>query len=274
MNKILESVGNPIAASSDRQKMKGRLKSIAAATLIPLILIATGVNLPSKAIAIPTIQTATTKQIERGSWRIYERYYRDSYERAINSRIIRRPSRVNHENRALQLAYNALERGRREEAALRFAQALVTIENKDGTRAAAFFERRLNRVLRAEWGDSLNNLPLFNRIFPVQPRYNILYKNGYERAIARGIIRRPSRVSSIDRAIDLAYTAMERENHSEAARRIAQALVMIEERHGTRAAVNFDRQLNDEITENYGIGLREYLPLLEIILPSDEYNDG
>lgn len=274
MNKILESVGNPIAASSDRQKMKGRLKSIAAATLIPLILIATGVNLPSKAIAIPTIQTATTKQIERGSWRIYERYYRDSYERAINSRIIRRPSRVNHENRALQLAYNALERGRRDEAALRFAQALVTIENKDGTRAAAFFERRLNRVLRAEWGDSLNNLPLFNRIFPVQPRYNILYKNGYERAIARGIIRRPSRVSSIDRAIDLAYTAMERENHSEAARRIAQALVMIEERHGTRAAVNFDRQLNDEITENYGIGLREYLPLLEIILPSDEYNDG
>lgn len=270
MNKLPEGVEAPIVYYRKKKNMKKLLKSTLVATLIPIVLITTGVNLTSKAIAIPTVQIVTTKQLERGSRRIYENYYRDNYERAINRGIIRRPSRVNNENRALELAYNALERGRRDEAARRFAQALVTIEKKDGTRAAAFFEQRLNRVLRAEWGQTLNNMPLFNRIFPIRSSYNTLYKNGYERAIARGIIRRPSRVSDIDRALDLAYLAIDRRNRREAARRIAQALVMIEERNGTRAALNFERQLNANLKKSFGIGLREYLPFLEVIIPNDE----
>ena len=273
MTKLPESVGESTVADPIKKIMDKLLKSTLAATLIPLVLMTTGVNGAAKAIAISTVEIVTSKQIERGSWRIYENYYRDNYERAINRGIIRRPSRVQNENRSLELAYNALERGRREEAALRFAQALVSIEKKDGTRAAAFFEQRLNRVLRAEWGQTLNNLSLFNRIFPNRSNYNTLYKNGYEQAIARGIIRRPSRVSDINEALNLAYNAIDRGNRSEAARRIAQALVMIEQRNGTKAALNFDRELNEKIEEDFGIGLRDYLPLLEIILPSDEYDN-
>ena len=272
MTKLPESVGESTVADPIKKIMDKLLKSTLAATLIPLVLMTTGVNGAAKAIAISTVEIVTSKQIERGSWRIYENYYRDNYERAINRGIIRRPSRVQNENRSLELAYNALERGRREEAALRFAQALVSIEKKDGTRAAAFFEQRLNRVLRAEWGQTLNNLSLFNRIFPNRSNYNTLYKNGYEQAIARGIIRRPSRVSDINEALNLAYNAIDRGNRSEAARRIAQALVMIEQRNGTKAALNFDRELNEKIEGDFGVLLREYLPLLEIILPSDEYD--
>ncbi|MCL1467224.1 hypothetical protein [Argonema galeatum] len=92
--------------------------------------------------------------------------YEDNYERAIAERTIRRPSRVNDPDEAIHLALKALERGRDNEAAVRFAQALVTIEKMDGTRAALNFERRFNKDMEEELGLTLRDLSLFRRIFP------------------------------------------------------------------------------------------------------------
>ena len=80
--------------------------------------------------------------------------------------MIRRPSSVDDEDEAIDLAFEAVERGRDDQAAVRFAQALVMVENMNGTRAALNLERRLNNDIKQEWGLTLRGLPLFRAIFP------------------------------------------------------------------------------------------------------------
>lgn len=106
--------------------------------------------------------------------RTYYHGYQNNYERAIAHRLIRRPSNVNNPNDAVDLGFRLLDRGRDNEAAVRFAQAVVMVEKIDGSREATNFERELNDYLEEQWGMSLwDSIPLYTRIFPRhQNRYD------------------------------------------------------------------------------------------------------
>ncbi|HEY9852908.1 MAG TPA: hypothetical protein V6D28_25770 [Leptolyngbyaceae cyanobacterium] len=98
--------------------------------------------------------------------------------------------------------------------------------------------------------------------------YENYYADNYRRAIARRIVRKPSNVRNFQQALDLAERAIARRDRNEGARRIAQALVMLEESHGTEAALDLERSLDGDIVEKTGQRLRDYLPLLASIFPT------
>ncbi|HEY9710982.1 MAG TPA: hypothetical protein V6D48_22430, partial [Oculatellaceae cyanobacterium] len=69
---------------------------------------------------------------------------------------------------ATELAYQAMDQGDRYEAAIRFAQALLLLSEKDGTQEALAFEQRLDSYLLEQQNQTLREfLPLFGRIFPL-----------------------------------------------------------------------------------------------------------
>lgn len=245
--------------------MQKTVKSTVAAALIPLAVLSAIANFPPTATATPIVDVAATKQLRRDSRRIFEDYYINNYERAISRGIIRRPGGVRDADQALDLAEQALRRGDRNEAARRIAQALVMVEDMDGTREALDLERSLDADQVENTGQRLRDgLPLLARIFPSQQFSDNSYEDNYERAIAERIIRKPSRVNDPDEAIDLALKALERGRDNEAAVRFAQALVTIEKMDGTRAALNFERRLNKDVEEEFDLTLRD-LPLFRRI---------
>ena len=93
------------------------------------------------------------------------------------------------------------------------------------------------------------------------------YRANYERAIAKGIIRRPSLVAGHEQALKLGDQAISQGKFDEAARRYAQALVIISEDQGSTKALAFERSLDAQVLETKGKTLRQFLPLLERILP-------
>ncbi|MFB2838258.1 hypothetical protein [Floridanema evergladense] len=97
--------------------------------------------------------------------------YRQKYEQAIASGIIRRPSGVTDESVAIKLADEAIAKGDKNEAAIRLAQALVIMSEKtpQGTANAQALERSLDTDVRARHKQSLRAyLPLFGSIFPAR----------------------------------------------------------------------------------------------------------
>ena len=99
--------------------------------------------------------------------------YRINYERAIASGLINRPSPVADEQQAVELAYQALDRGDRYEAAIRFAQALVIISEQEGTANALAFEQRLDTYIEEQQNQTLREFfPLFGRIFPLNSSFS------------------------------------------------------------------------------------------------------
>ncbi|MCL1475797.1 hypothetical protein [Argonema antarcticum] len=257
--------------------MQKTVKSTVAAALIPLAVLIAAISTEA-ATATPTVEVAATKQLRRDSQSISENYYRNNYERAISRRIISRPGRVRDAQHAIDLAEQALRRGNRNEAARRIAQALVMVEDMDGTREALDLERSLDDDQVENTGQRLRDrLPLLARIFPSQQfsgnsyednsYEDNSYEDNYERAIAERTIRRPSRVNDPDEAIHLALKALERGRDNEAAVRFAQALVTIEKMDGTRAALNFERRLNKDVEEVFDLTLRD-LSLFRRIFPN------
>lgn len=110
----------------------------------------------------------TTKQVRRCTPNSCTPY-RANYERAIANGIIRRPSPVPDENQAIALADRAVESGNLNEAAIRLAQAIVIISEKQGNSNAVALERSLDSDIRTKKGQSLRQfMPLYGRIFPVQ----------------------------------------------------------------------------------------------------------
>jgi NaMN:DMB phosphoribosyltransferase len=95
------------------------------------------------------------------------------------------------------------------------------------------------------------------------------YRANYERAIAKGIIRRPSGVPDESTAIKLADEAIAKGNKNEAAVRLAQALVIISERtpQGTANATALERSLDADVRARHKQSLRAYLPLFGRIFP-------
>lgn len=94
--------------------------------------------------------------------------YRINYERAIANDLINRPSAVEDEQQAVELAYQAIDQGDRYEAAARFAQALVILSETKGTEEAFAFEQRLDAYIVEQQNQTLREfLPMFGRIFPL-----------------------------------------------------------------------------------------------------------
>ncbi|MBZ8179003.1 hypothetical protein [Oscillatoria salina] len=93
------------------------------------------------------------------------------------------------------------------------------------------------------------------------------YRANYEDAIAQGIIERPSLVADENEAVNLARQALDRDNKEEAARRLAQALVIISEAESQEQALAAERALDAELLEERGQTLRETLPLFGEIFP-------
>ncbi|MFB2939215.1 hypothetical protein ACE1B6_28520 [Aerosakkonemataceae cyanobacterium BLCC-F154] len=95
------------------------------------------------------------------------------------------------------------------------------------------------------------------------------YRLNYERAIANGIIRRPSGVATESEAIKLADEAIAKGNKNEAAIRLAQALVIISEKtpQGTANAQALERSLDEDVKARQKQSLRAYLPLFGRIFP-------
>ena len=96
------------------------------------------------------------------------------------------------------------------------------------------------------------------------------YRANFERAIATRVISRPSLVPDEARAIALADQAMSRGDRNEAARRLAQALVIISERKGVPNAYALERALDSDLKNKRGQSLREFLPLFERIFPPNK----
>ena len=145
--------------------MKTKLQSKVTAILVAMGVLLTGVNLTQAAIATPLVQGGATKQENSST----PTSYRKNYESAIARGIINRPSTVEDENQAIKLERQALKQGDRDEAAIRFAQALVIIseKDKDGTLKALAFEKRLDADILEQQRQTLRGfLPLFKRIFP------------------------------------------------------------------------------------------------------------
>jgi hypothetical protein len=93
------------------------------------------------------------------------------------------------------------------------------------------------------------------------------YRANFEKAIAKGIIRRPSLVNDQYQAIELGDRAIQRGNLSEAACRYAQALVIISETQGNAKALAFERRLDAEFLEGRGKTLRQVMPAFGRVFP-------
>ncbi len=248
--------------------MKTKLQSTVTVILVPVGILMAGVNFTQAVMATPVIQGAATKQDSART----ATSYRKNYESAIARGIINRPPAVEDENQAIDLANQALDKGDRYEAAIRFAQALVIVADKDGVTEALAFERRLNNRFQAERGQTLRKyLPMFARIFPDHPDLTTRtpYRNNYEKAIARGIIAKPSTVEDENQAVQLARQALKWGDRDQAAVRFAQALVIISEknRDGTLKALAFEKRLDAEMLEQQHQTLRGFLPLFGRIFP-------
>lgn len=105
---------------------------------------------------------------------------------------------------------------------------------------------------------------------PCTPQTCTPYRLNYERAIARGIIRRPSGVPDESVAIKLADEAIAKGNKNEAALRLAQALVIISEKtpQGNANAIALERSLDQDVRARHKQSLRAYLPLFGRIFPT------
>jgi len=104
---------------------------------------------------------------------------------------------------------------------------------------------------------------------PCTPQTCTPYRLNYERAITRGIIRRPSGVPDESVAIKLADEAIAKGNKNEAAIRLAQALVIMSEKtpQGTTNAQALERSLDTDVRAKHKQSLRAYLPLFGRIFP-------
>ncbi len=248
--------------------MKQAICSTVTAAIVPLLL--AGISLSKPVIAKPVLQKLTTKQVG-GCTRQTCTSYRINYERAIANGIINSPSWVADEEEAIQLGYQAIDRGDRDEAAIRFAQALVLISENYGSTRALEYEQYLDTTIQEKQGQTLREfLPLFGRIFYQEafpPQTRTPYRTNYERAIANGVIERPSPVADEQEATELAYQAIEKGDRYEAAIRFAQALVLISEKEGTTEALDFEHQLDGYILEQQNQTLRDFLPLFGRIFP-------
>jgi transposase len=255
--------------------MKKIICSTLTVTLAPLVVLASGISTIEPVTAKPVDLLSATKQERRCTGEACTLYtanynYRANYERAINNGIIDRPSSIDDEERVIQLAYRALGEGDRYEAAIRFAQALVMISERYDPSTALEYEQNLDTRLQEERGRTLREyLPTFGRIFPEQAlgTSRNSYSIYFERAIANGLIGRPSRVDDKDEAMDLANDAIDDGDRYEAAIRIAQALVIISETESPTKALAFERRLEAKILEQRNQTLREFLPLFGRIFP-------
>jgi tetratricopeptide (TPR) repeat protein len=250
--------------------MKKTIQSILTVTLTPVTVLVAGISLTNPVLAKPAAQTPAIKQVERCTLKTCT-FYRVDYERAIANGMIDRPSWVDDEELAIQLAYDAIDQGDRYEATIRFAQALVLMSEKHGSTKALDYEQYVDTKLQREQGQTLREyLPMFGRIFPQQserPLAHTSYKTNYERAIANGLIDRPSRVYDEQEAIDLGFEAMAQGDRYEAAIRFAQALVLMSEKYDSTTALDFEQNLDSKLWEERGQTLREYLPMFGRIFP-------
>jgi hypothetical protein len=146
--------------------MKITVKSTLTKIVMPLTVLIGGISLTQAGMAIPAAIENGLKQTRSCTPQTCTPY-RANYERAIATGIIRRPSGVEDVETAISLADRAMSRGDRNEAALRLAQALVILSEKQGNSSAVAFERTLDADTKAKRGQNIRAfLPLFGRIFP------------------------------------------------------------------------------------------------------------
>lgn len=93
------------------------------------------------------------------------------------------------------------------------------------------------------------------------------FRANFEEAIAMGLIGRPSLVKDEYHAMVLAENALGKGDRPEAARRYAQALVIISETRGATQALAVERSLDAEMLQDKGQTLRDALPDFGLIFP-------
>lgn len=109
-----------------------------------------------------------------------------------------------------------------------------------------------------------------NQIRRCTPSTCTPYRANYERAIANRTIARPSLVPDEKQAISLADRAMAKGDRNEAARRLAQALVIISETQGANKALALESALDSDMKQKHGQSLRAFLPLFGQIFPPNQ----
>lgn len=92
------------------------------------------------------------------------------------------------------------------------------------------------------------------------------YRVNYERAIAQGLITRPSLVNSAWQSWHLFQVAMRRNDRIEAASRAAQYLVILSEGAGTEQAHQARQSIEKEMVGYYQQPVEVALPMFEVIL--------
>ncbi|MEW6497861.1 MAG: hypothetical protein AB1589_35980 [Cyanobacteriota bacterium] len=145
--------------------MKPLIRFTLASALVPITVLTVGLGTTRTATATPTNPGA---QAIRSCTPQTCTPYRANYEKAIARGIIRRPSLVSDHYQAIQLGDQALQQSKPQEAASRYAQALVIISETQGNAKALAFERRLEAEFLEGQGKTLRQvMPLFGKIFPV-----------------------------------------------------------------------------------------------------------
>lgn len=101
----------------------------------------------------------------------------------------------------------------------------------------------------------------------VAQNYNS-YRANWEKAIRRGVISRPSKVNTPEASYRLFFTALRRGDDYNAARRLAQYLVIYAERYGADAALEEESRIDGMMYDRFGTDIRGRYPLFNRIFPS------
>ena len=148
--------------------MKRQTPTLLRTLILPLITIATGmgVSVPAQAAPETTLPETTLRKVDCTP--AVCSAFRANYEDAIESDIINRPSLVSDAGEALKLANQAIYWDDRDNAARRYAQALVIISENQGTPEALAVERSLDAQFLRQYEQTLREyMPTFAKIMPI-----------------------------------------------------------------------------------------------------------
>src|SRR4028118_167511 len=145
--------------------MKKAIRSTLTAALVPLTVLSVGFSFTTAVTAKPKAKAVQPPRICTPESCTP---YRAHYEKAISTGIISRPASTVDQYQALRLGDQAFHTGNLNEAALRYAQALVIISETEGHDKAVSFEQGLDTEFQQGWGETLRqSMPLLGKILPM-----------------------------------------------------------------------------------------------------------
>jgi len=93
------------------------------------------------------------------------------------------------------------------------------------------------------------------------------YRTHWERAISKGVIARPSKVSDPETSLQMFFEAMRNNDNYNATRRLGQYLVVYSEKYGVNATLQEEARIDSVLRRQCGSNIRGRYPLFNTIFP-------